>query len=111
MSKLRETRSGKWELAVRHPSLPGGRKYLTFDSEEAAVEYGRGWKAMKMADLPPPAELMAPTVGSGVTFRRLLTDWEASGHSAVSQKSTITRLLDEVGKVRLVNADYKWLAA
>ncbi|WP_157991339.1 hypothetical protein [Caldimonas tepidiphila] len=35
--------SGKWEIAVRHPSLPRGRKYFTFDTEAEANAYAHQW--------------------------------------------------------------------
>ena len=33
MAKPRLKPSGKWEIGLRHPSLPNGRKYFTFDTE------------------------------------------------------------------------------
>ena len=61
MAKPRLKPSGKWEIGLRHPSLPNGRKYFTFDTEAEAIAYGQQWKLMKHADIPPPAELTAPT--------------------------------------------------
>lgn len=57
MAKPRLKPSGKWEIGLRHPSLPNGRKYFTFDTEAEAIAYGQQWKLMKHADIPPPAEL------------------------------------------------------
>jgi integrase len=110
--KPRQLPSGRWELGVRHPSLPKGRKHFTFDTEAEALKYAEGWALMKQANLAPPKQLVAAEdTRAPVSLRRLLSDWEHSGHSAPSQKSAITRLLDEVGHVRLQDADIKWLEA
>ena len=67
MAKPRLKPSGKWEIGLRHPSLPNGRKYFTFETEAEAIAYGQQWKLMKHADIPPPAELTTPTSpGDGV---------------------------------------------
>ena len=72
MAKPRLKPSGKWEIGLRHPSLPNGRKYFTFDTEAEAIAYGQQWKLMKHADIPPPAELTAPTSpGDGVRLLRM----------------------------------------
>lgn len=57
MAKPREKQSGKWEIGLRHPLLPGGRKYFTFDTEQEAIAYAQQWKLMKQADLPPPGRV------------------------------------------------------
>ena len=49
MAKPRLKPSGKWEIGLRHPSLPNGRKYFTFDTEAEAIAYGQQWKLMKHA--------------------------------------------------------------
>jgi hypothetical protein len=33
MAKPRLKPSGKWEIGLRHPSLPGGRQYFTFPGD------------------------------------------------------------------------------
>ena len=37
MAKPRQKESGRWEITLRHPSLPGGRKAFSFDTEAEAV--------------------------------------------------------------------------
>lgn len=106
--KPRQLPSGRWELELRHPSLPKGRKSFTFDSEGEALQYAEGWKLMKKAGLAPPKSLVAPDDASApVTLKRLLADWER--YAARTQKSTITCLIREIGHVRLQDATIKWL--
>jgi integrase len=99
-----------WEIGVRHPSLPGGRKYFTFDTEEQANGFGQQWKTMKMAGLQPPAALLQPT-GANHSLGLVLREWSNSGLAAPSQYVTLGSLISEVGAVKLVDANYAWLAA
>jgi integrase len=110
MAKARQKPSGMWEIGVRHPSLPGGRKYFTFDSEEQANGFGEQWKTMKMAGLQPPAALLQPT-SANHSLGLVLRQWSNSGLAAPSQYVTLGSLISEVGAVKLVDADYGWLAA
>ncbi|WP_313569424.1 tyrosine-type recombinase/integrase [Comamonas terrigena] len=110
MAKPRQKASGKWEIGLRHPSLPQGRKYFTFDTEEEAVAYSQQWKLMKHAGLPPPRELLEPDNGYGSTrLSRVLGEWEQSGYAAPSQILTISTVNKEVGTIKLMEASYKWL--
>ncbi|MGE0674660.1 MAG: tyrosine-type recombinase/integrase [Methylibium sp.] len=110
MAKPRLKPSGKWEIGLRHPSLPNGRKYFTFDTEVEAIAYGQQWKLMKHADIAPPAELTQPTSpGEGVRLSRILGEWSDSGFAAPSQILTLKTLTREVGSVRFSEANYKWL--
>ena len=68
MAKPRLKPSGKWEIGLRHPSLPGGRKYFTFDTEPEAVAYGQQWKLMKGAGLAPPVALTTSEAPSWTAF-------------------------------------------
>jgi integrase len=110
MAKPRLKPSGKWEIGLRHPSLPKGRKYFIFDTEGEAIAYAQQWKLMKHADIPPPAELTAPTSpGDGVRLSRILGAWSDSGFAAPSQILTLKTVTREVGSVRFSDANYKWL--
>ena len=110
MAKPRLKPSGKWEIGLRHPSLPNGRKYFTFDTEAEAIGYGQQWKLMKHADIAPPAELTTPTSpGEGVRLLRILGEWSDSGFAAPTQILTLKTLTREVGSVRFSEANYKWL--
>lgn len=110
MARARQKPSGMWEIGVRHPSLPGGRKYFTFDTEEQANGFGEQWKTMKMAGLQPPAALLQPT-GANHSLGLVLREWSNSGLAAPSQYVTLGSLISEVGAVKLVDANYAWLAA
>ena len=66
MARPRQKSSGKWEIGLRHPSLPGGRKYFQFDTEAEAVAAAEAaaardaaeqalWRMMSFFD-PPLAE-------------------------------------------------------
>ncbi|WP_431509794.1 site-specific integrase [Variovorax sp. DAIF25] len=109
MAKARQKPSGMWEIGVRHPSLPNGRKYFTFETEEQANAFGEQWKTMKMGGLQPPAELLRPT-GANHSLGLVVREWSNSGLAAPSQYSALGSLISEVGAVKLVDADYAWLA-
>lgn len=110
MAKPRLKPSGKWEIGLRHPSLPGGRKYFTFDTAEEAEAYSRQWKLMKGAGLEPPAALTQPTgPNGGVRLMRVLGEWSESGFAAPTQIGTLKTLTREVGNVKLAEADYTWI--
>jgi integrase len=113
MAKPRQKDSGKWEIGVRHPALPGGRKYFTFDTEEEAAAYGQHWHLMKQAGLPLPAELLtpAPKASDGKTLGYVIRLWSNSGLAAPTQQSSLGSLMTEVGRVRLEDATYNWLMA
>lgn len=110
MAKARQKPSGMWEIAVRHPSLPGGRKYFTFDTEEQANGFGEQWKTMKMAGLQPPAEMLKPA-GASPPLGQVVREWSNSGLAAPSQYSVLGSLISEVGSTKLDDANYAWLAA
>lgn len=109
MARARQKPSGKWEIALRHPSLPGGRKYFTFDTEAEANGYSDQWRLMKLAGIEPPAELLKPAE-RGESLGYLIRLWANSGHAAPSQQLTLTTLMGEVGSVKLRDANYAWLA-
>lgn len=110
MAKPRRTSAGRWEIGLRHPSLPGGRKYFTFDTEAEAAAYGEQWRLMKQAGMEPPQELTRQAPGSSPTLGFIVRAWASSGHAAPSQKSPLDSLFSEVGKIRLADASYTWLS-
>lgn len=109
MAKARRTSAGRWEIALRHPSLPSGRKYFTFDTEEQANAYAEQWRLMKQAGVAPPQELVKPSPGASPMLGNIVRQWASSGHAAPSQKSALDSLFSEVGAVRLADASYTWL--
>lgn len=109
MAKPRQKESGKWEIGLRHPSLPGGRKYFTFDTEVEAITYAAQWKMMKMANIAPPDELLQASRQQTVILAQIVRAWINSGLAAQTQHSALRSLVKEVGSVRLVDANYKWL--
>lgn len=110
MAKARQKDSGKWEIGLRHPSLPGGRKYFTFDTEADANAYGEQWKLMKMGGVQPPAELLKPA-GASPSLGLVIREWSNSGLAAPSQYVVLSSLMTEVGAVKLADANYAWLSA
>jgi integrase len=110
MAKPRQSSAGRWEIGLRHPSLPSGRKYFTFDTEAEASAYADQWRLMKQAGLEPPEELQRPAAVAGVTLGNIVRAWASSGLAAPTQKSSLNSLFSEVGRVRLVDATYTWLA-
>lgn len=109
MARARQKPSGKWEIGLRHPSLPGGRKYFTFDTEAEANAYADQWRLMKMADIAPPAELLQAAAKNSATLAQVVRAWINSGLAAPTQQSALGSLVMEVGAVRLIDANYKWL--
>lgn len=109
MARARMKPSGKWEIGLRHPSLPQGRRYFTFDTEAEANAYAEQWRLMKLAGIEPPAELLRPAE-RGESLGYLVRLWANSGHAAPSQQITLTALIREVGAVKLRDANYAWLA-
>ena len=109
MAKPRQTSAGKWEVALRHPALPGGRKYFTFDTEALAIAYNEQWKLLKLAGLPPPQELLRPA-GKSPILSQLIRAWANSGLAAPSQQSPLGSLVTEVGAVKLEDCTYAWLS-
>lgn len=111
MARARQKPSGKWEIGLRHPSLPGGRRYFTFDTEAEANAYEAQWRALKLAGIDPPAELLRPAPVQSPTLGSIVRAWASSGHAAPSQQSALGSLFSEVGQVRLADATYAWLAS
>jgi integrase len=111
MAKPRRTPSGKWEIGLRHPSLPGGRRYFTFDTEAEANSYADQWKLMKLRGIDPPQELLRPVATTGPTLGFVVRQWASSGLAAPSQQSALGSLFSEVGAIKLDDADYAWLSA
>lgn len=109
MAKPRQTSAGKWEIALRHPALPGGRKYFTFDTEALAIAYNEQWKLLKLAGLPPPQELLRPA-GKSPILSQLIRAWANSGLAAPTQQSPLGSLVTEVGAVKLEDCTYAWLS-
>lgn len=111
MATPRQTASGRWEIALRHPDIPGGRRYFTFDSEAEALAYAGQFRAIKQAGLPLPAELLAPVARHDPPLGLVLRDWANSGLAAPTQQITISTLIPEVGDTRLSAATYAWLTS
>lgn len=110
MAKPRKTTSGRWEIGLRHPKLPGGRRYFTFDTEAEALAYAEQWRLMRLAEIDPPAELLQPgRAASGPNLAQVVRAWANSGLAAPSQQSALGSLVMEVGAIKLADADYKWL--
>lgn len=110
MARARQKPSGKWEIGLRHPALPGGRKYFTFETEAEANAYGEQWRLMKMASIDPPAELLRPAQTASKTLGYVVRQWANSGLAAPSQQSPLGSLVFEIGEVKLADANYAWLS-
>lgn len=111
MARARQKPSGVWEIGLRHPKLPGGRRYFTFPTESEANSYAEQWRLMKLAGVDPPAELLQPASMPSMLLGPIIRAWASSGKAAPSQQSALGSLFTEVGSTRLVDADYAWLSA
>lgn len=110
MAQARQTRSGKWELALSHPLLPKGRKYFTFDDELAADAYAHKWKTLVDAGLPPPPEMLGPApAGTKVLLMTLIREWSATGRASETDETILSYLRKEVGMVPVAEVDYDWV--
>lgn len=110
MAKPRLKPSGKWEISLSHPSLPGGRKAFSFDTEAQAASYADQWRLMKLAGMAPPTELLKSTVSTTTTLAHIIRAWINSGLAAPTAQSALGSLVMEVGSVKLADANYAWLA-
>lgn len=111
MAKPRLRPGGKWELALRHPDLPCGRRYFSFDSEAEALAYADQWRAMKQAHLPVPAELLEVKASALPALGVVIRSYANSGLAAPSASSPLGSLMTEVGAAPMERVDYTWLAA
>lgn len=106
-AKPRQTKNGKFELAVRHPSLPKGRKYFTFDTYEEAERYGQQWQTLVDAGLPVPTEMLekpTPRTALGAVLRA----WVNSGHASRTDQELGSLLVAELGATLLSSVSYGW---
>ena len=107
MSSVRLLKSGKFELQVRHPKLPKGRKFFTFDTEAEAKAYGDQWDLLAAAGAPLPTSLLAKpvTVGSlGHALRARAND----SMTATSDQPIIALLIGEIGRTKFDAFTYAW---
>lgn len=109
MAQPRLKPSGRWEITLSHPSLPRGRKAFSFDTEVQALNYAEHWRLMKLQGLAPPAELLKSTVSTSIILAQIVRAWINSGKAAPTSLSALGSLVMEVGSVRLVDANQKWL--
>lgn len=103
-------KSGKWELTVRHPQLPKGRKFFTFDTEGEAEQYGKQWDLLVAAGAPLPTGLIEKPKTEG-TLGHVLRARANSSHTAATDQPTLKLLLGEVGHVKLSAFTYAWTEA
>lgn len=111
MAKPRIRPGGKWEIGLRHPDLPSGRRYFCFDTEAEALAYADQWRAMKQAGLPLPEELKAQTPSALPSLGVVVRSYVNSGLPAPSSASPLGSLMTEVGGVPMERADYTWLTS
>jgi integrase len=109
MATPRQKPGGRWEIALRHPALPGGRRYYTFDTEAEAQAYSDQWRLMRLAGVAPPVEMLQPKPTAGRSIGYAIRRWASSGQAAPSQQITLDTLMREVGDVLLADASYTWL--
>lgn len=107
MSSVRQLRTGKWEATLRHPELPKGRKYFTFDTEVDARNYARQWDLLVKAGKPPPAVLMEKPKNEA-TLGVVLRAKANADETAPSDQDTIRLLIAEVGTVKFSAVTYAW---
>lgn len=109
MASVRQIiKTGKWELTVRHPLLPKGRKFFTFDTEQEATAYGQQWDMLVAAGAPPPQSLLEKPRVEG-TLGHVIRTRANAPQTAVSDQPTLKLLLGEVGNVKLSAFTFAWV--
>lgn len=108
MASIRQLKSGKWEVTIRHPQLPRGRKFFTFGTEEAARTYGEQWDLLVKAGLPIPQQLLVQTRAETGSLALVLRARANAPETAASEQATLGLLMKEVGQVKLDAVTYTW---
>jgi integrase len=103
----RKTPAGKYEVQLRHPALPKGRRYFTFDTEAEAVAFTEQWRLMKQAGLQPPAEMLVAETDRR-TLGLVIRTWSNTGKAAPTEHVTLGILMGEVGATPLASLSYRW---
>lgn len=108
MASVRQLRTGKWEVTVRHAQLPKGRKFFTFGDEGSARSYAKQWDLMVAAGLPPPTVLTEATPAATTSLGAVLRARANADGVAASEQATLKLLISEVGSVRFSAVTYSW---
>lgn len=109
MASVRRTPSGSWELTIRSRLLPRPR-YLTFDTEEAALRYGQQADALLAAGVVPAALITEP-VRRLATVAEVIRGWRAEGTLSALDDEVLPRVAADVGATRLDQLTFAWVDA
>jgi integrase len=105
MASVRRTPAGAWELTIRHRLLPRPR-YFTFDTQTQAEDYGRQVDEVLRRGVVP--EGLRPLAASPVGLSSVLRAWLATGRPAATDQPVLELLIEEQGKVALVDVTITW---
>lgn len=108
MGHIKQTRSGRWQLALVNKLLPKGRAWLTFDSQPEAEQYSSQAEKWLAAGLVPP-ELADPTPRDRAELLGpVIRAWVNSGEPSAADAETLNRLFVEVGATPFNQINYDW---
>ncbi len=108
MASVRRTPAGAWEVTIRHRLLPKAR-YFTFSTEQQAQEYGSQADQLLQRGIVPEGlrPPMLPTQGLASVLRA----WLATGKPATTDRPVLELLIEEQGRVALVDVTISWAEA
>ncbi|MFN3375597.1 MAG: tyrosine-type recombinase/integrase [Burkholderiaceae bacterium] len=107
---MRKTRTGRFELTVRHRLLPK-RVYMTFDDEDEARRYGEQLDRLLASGIVPEGLLEMAAPKPKEQLRHILRAYINSGHPAKTDLDVLELLVVEVGPVRVDQFTYAWCEA
>lgn len=106
MASVRQTKTGKWEVTLKHKLLPK-RLYFTFDDEAAARAYGENCARWLKAGVVPKELVLEPEKPEG-KLGPLMRAWINTGRPSPSDVELLERMFTELSGVALVDFTYKW---
>lgn len=105
MASIRQTRSGKWELCVRHKLLRR-RVYFTCDSEQEAHQRGLEYERILAVGVVPPDLVVQPT--RRLLLVQIIRNWIATGQAAQSDAAVLEVVNADVVGLGLEDITYEW---
>lgn len=111
MSSIRKSRTGKWELSIRHKLLDRPL-YFTYeaDQEAAARAYGEQCDRWLAAGIVP-AELQEQAkrpVASAALLGPVIRAWLNSGEPSQSDQDTLGPMFNGLAPLKLIDLNYLW---
>lgn len=110
MAKPRKTRAGNWELCIQHRLLPK-RLYFTFDTEQAAADYGdEVYRWLNAGVIPAAFAEAVKGQPQDKTLTSVIHAWRKSGNLSRTDDAILGWLLQDaiVSKTHMSGLTYRW---